>query len=308
MTGDGVNFCVYAKRATGLDLLLFDGVDDVVPGRVIQPRSAHATGPATTGTSTCRGLEAGPALRVRRRTARGRPSEGLRFDPTQAAARPVRPRRRDARPATAGVGAGRPGRRRAPPMKSVVVDTGAYDWEGDRPLGRAVARDGHLRGAPARASPPTRARASRAERRGTYAGLHREDPVPRRPRDHRRRAAAGLRSSTAWPRRPAWSTTGATSRSRSSPRTPATPAGRAARPPSTSSATWSRRSTGPGIEVILDVVYNHTAEVGADGPTFCFRGLANDDYYLLDPTTGRATSTTAGPATRSTPTARSSAG
>ena len=37
-----------------------------------------------------------------------------------------------------------------------------------------------------------------------------------------------------------------------------------------------------GIEVILDVVYNHTAEGGADGPTFCFRGLANDDYYLLD--------------------------
>ena len=38
-----------------------------------------------------------------------------------------------------------------------------------------------------------------------------------------------------------------------------------------------------GIEVILDVVYNHTAEVGANGPTFSFRGLANDDYYLLDP-------------------------
>jgi glycogen operon protein len=37
-----------------------------------------------------------------------------------------------------------------------------------------------------------------------------------------------------------------------------------------------------GLEVILDVVYNHTAEVGADGPTFGFRGLANDDYYLLD--------------------------
>ena len=38
-----------------------------------------------------------------------------------------------------------------------------------------------------------------------------------------------------------------------------------------------------GLEVILDVVYNHTAEGGADGPTTCFRGLANDDYYLLDP-------------------------
>jgi glycogen operon protein len=38
-----------------------------------------------------------------------------------------------------------------------------------------------------------------------------------------------------------------------------------------------------GIEVILDVVYNHTAEGGADGPTQSFRGLDNRAYYLLDP-------------------------
>jgi isoamylase len=37
-----------------------------------------------------------------------------------------------------------------------------------------------------------------------------------------------------------------------------------------------------GIEVILDVVYNHTAEGSHIGPTFCFRGLANDDYYILE--------------------------
>ena len=37
-----------------------------------------------------------------------------------------------------------------------------------------------------------------------------------------------------------------------------------------------------GIEVILDVVYNHTTEGGADGPTMCFRGFANDTYYILD--------------------------
>ena len=37
-----------------------------------------------------------------------------------------------------------------------------------------------------------------------------------------------------------------------------------------------------GLEVILDVVYNHTAENGPDGPTFCFRGFANEEYYLLD--------------------------
>lgn len=40
-----------------------------------------------------------------------------------------------------------------------------------------------------------------------------------------------------------------------------------------------------GIEVILDVVFNHTAEGGSDGPTLNFRGLDNTIYYLLDPDT-----------------------
>ena len=38
-----------------------------------------------------------------------------------------------------------------------------------------------------------------------------------------------------------------------------------------------------GIEVILDVVYNHTAESDATGPTVCFRGMDNAAYYRLDP-------------------------
>jgi glycogen operon protein len=36
-----------------------------------------------------------------------------------------------------------------------------------------------------------------------------------------------------------------------------------------------------GIEVILDVVYNHTAEGGEGGPTLCFRGIDNAAYYRL---------------------------
>ena len=38
-----------------------------------------------------------------------------------------------------------------------------------------------------------------------------------------------------------------------------------------------------GLGVILDVVFNHTAEGGADGPVINFKGLANDVFYLLDP-------------------------
>jgi len=38
-----------------------------------------------------------------------------------------------------------------------------------------------------------------------------------------------------------------------------------------------------GLEVILDVVFNHSAEAGSGGPTLCFRGLDNPAYYRLNP-------------------------
>ncbi|MDR0944856.1 MAG: glycogen debranching protein GlgX, partial [Bifidobacteriaceae bacterium] len=38
-----------------------------------------------------------------------------------------------------------------------------------------------------------------------------------------------------------------------------------------------------GLEVILDVVYNHTCEQGLDGPTVCWRGLDNQLWYRHDP-------------------------
>ena len=38
-----------------------------------------------------------------------------------------------------------------------------------------------------------------------------------------------------------------------------------------------------GLEVILDVVFNHTAEAGPNGPALCFRGIDNTAYYRVDP-------------------------
>ena len=38
-----------------------------------------------------------------------------------------------------------------------------------------------------------------------------------------------------------------------------------------------------GLEVILDVVFNHTAEAGPDGPALCFRGIDNLAYYRTVP-------------------------
>ena len=37
-----------------------------------------------------------------------------------------------------------------------------------------------------------------------------------------------------------------------------------------------------GIEVWIDVVYNHTSEAGEDGPTYSYRGIDNQSYYLLN--------------------------
>jgi glycogen operon protein len=42
-----------------------------------------------------------------------------------------------------------------------------------------------------------------------------------------------------------------------------------------------------GIEVILDMVFNHTGEGDERGATFCWRGFDNPTYYLLDPKTGK---------------------
>ena len=38
-----------------------------------------------------------------------------------------------------------------------------------------------------------------------------------------------------------------------------------------------------GLEVVLDVVFNHTAEAGPNGPALCFRGIDNTAYYRVDP-------------------------
>ena len=42
-----------------------------------------------------------------------------------------------------------------------------------------------------------------------------------------------------------------------------------------------------GIEVILDIVFNHTAEGDEQGPTWSFRGIDNSTYYILERGTGK---------------------
>ena len=55
-----------------------------------------------------------------------------------------------------------------------------------------------------------------------------------------------------------------------------------------------------GIEVILDVVYNHTGEGNHLGPTLCFKGFDNPLTTAAPRRSGRRTSTSPAPATAST--------
>jgi len=57
----------------------------------------------------------------------------------------------------------------------------------------------------------------------------------------------------------------------------------AARDPLGEFKTMVKRLHAAGIEVILDVVYNHTGEGDEHGPTLSFRGIDNAVYYRLDP-------------------------
>ena len=85
---------------------------------------------------------------------------------------------------------------------------------------------------------------------------------------------------TTWSTR-ACPTTGATTPSASSPPTRATPARAPAGSRSTEFKSMVKALHEADIEVILDVVYNHTAEGNENGPTISFRGIDNAAYYRL---------------------------
>lgn len=163
----GVNFNLFSRTAKGVELLLFDQEDDARPSRVIR------IDPATSRTYHYWHVFVPGVLPGRlygyRVEGPSAPERGLRFDSTKVLLDPygrgvVVPKRytreaastRDDNAATA--------------MKSVVIDPGGYDWEGDRPLERPSSRtiiyEMHVRGF-------TRHPSSGVgpETRGTYAGL-----------------------------------------------------------------------------------------------------------------------------------------
>jgi isoamylase len=164
---EGANFSVFAKHHATVQLLLFDDVDAARPSRVINldPRANrtyhywHAFVP---------GIAAGQVYAYRVAGSFD-PKRGLRFDPNKVLLDPygkciARPARRSREAAR------HPGDNAATALRNVVVDPGKYDWEGDTPLGRPFANtiiyEMHVGGFtrhPSSGVAPAR--------RGTYAGL-----------------------------------------------------------------------------------------------------------------------------------------
>ena len=165
-------------------------------------------------------------------------------------------------------------------MKSVVVDPRAYDWEGDKPLRRPSSRtiiyEMHVRGFTAIPAP-----ASTEAKRGTYAGLIEKIPylqqlgitaVELLPvfQFDAQDCPPGLVNY--WGYAPV--SFFAPHQAYSSRQDPLGPVDEF--------RDMVKALHRAGIEVILDVVFNHTAEGDHRGPTLCFRGLDNGAYYILE--------------------------
>ncbi|GAW69074.1 glycogen debranching protein [Geoanaerobacter pelophilus] len=274
----GVNFSVFARDCTGVELLLFDAADDAVPSRVItldpqQNRTYHYWHVFVPG------IGAGQLYGFRV-AGPFEPQRGRRFDSGKVLIDPY------GRAVAVPKGYCRgdaclPGDNAATAMKSVVADPRGYDWEGDLPLKRpyssTVIYEMHVAGFtkdPSSGVP--------AEKRGTYAGLVEKIPYLKDlgvtavellpvfqfdPHD----APFGLVNY--WGYSPiSFFAPHAGFSSRSEPLGPLD-----------EFRDMVKALHKAGIEVILDVVYNHTSEGDHKGPTFCFRGFANDVYYSLSP-------------------------
>jgi glycogen operon protein len=281
MHEDGVNFSLFSDHATAVELLLFDRSNQSVPTHVIRldPQVNrtyyywHVLVP---------GLGDGQIYGYRVHGPH-EPHEGHRYNPAKVLLDPY------ARAVAYG-----DNWRRAEAhgeadntysaLKSVVVDLEGYDWGDDRPLQRpmreTVLYEAHVRGLTAHPS-------ARVSNPGTYRAVIDKIPYLR---------SLGITAVELLPVQqfdPQEVT-------RNNPLTGdplcnywgyaqvaflAPHQGYACEPGGRAVVDEFRDMVkalhAAGIEVILDVVFNHTAEGDENGPTISFRGLANDAYYML---------------------------
>jgi glycogen operon protein len=273
---DGVNFSIFSRAASRIELLFFERDDDTQPVRTISLDPSlnrthhywHAFVPQARAGQIYGYRVFGPFD----------PARGFRFDASKLLLDPYG--RGVAVPKSYSREAARnEGNNIATAMKSVVVDPRSYDWEGDtalqRPSSQTIIYEMHVRGFTGHASAGLP-----DNKRGTYAGLIEKIPYLQDlgitavellpvfqfdPQD----CPPGLVNY--WGYSPV--SFFAPHHAYSSKQDPVGP--------TDEFRDMVKALHRAGIEVILDVVFNHSAEGDHDGPTLCFRGFDNAAYYIL---------------------------
>jgi isoamylase len=273
---DGVNFSVFSRDASALELLLFDEKGCSKPAQIVPIGAANRT--YHYWHVFVPGLKPGQ-LYAYRAHGPSDPAKGLRFDPSKVLLDPYgrgvfvpdNYSREAARAESDNA---------ATAMKSVVVDPCTYDWEGDqvlrRPSSETIIYEMHVRGF-------TRHPSSGVSQntRGTYLGVIEKIPylqqlgitaVELLPvfQFDAQDAPPGLLNY--WGYAPI--SFFAPHQGYSSHQGPLGPVNEF--------RDMVKALHRAGIEVILDVVFNHTTEGDHHGPTLSFRGLDNDTYYILE--------------------------
>ncbi|HEX7901445.1 MAG TPA: glycogen debranching protein GlgX [Planctomycetota bacterium] len=263
LTPGGVNFSVFSKSAEAIELCLFDVPEGRGPSSVVlldprRHRSFHYWHVFLPG------LKAGQIYGWR--TSKGGP---LLLDPYARATAVPKSYDRMAR-----------GDNAATAMKSVVADIRGYDWEGDAPLRRPFAEtiiyEMHVKGFTA--SPSSKVP---KEKRGTYAGLTAKIPYLKD------LGVTAVELMPVFQFDPYDAPPGRVNYWGYAPVSYFSPhLGYASTSDPLGALTEFRDMVKAfhraGLEVILDVVYNHTAEGDERGPTFSFKGLENAAYYILE--------------------------
>lgn len=290
--GEAVNFALFSRHASAVELLLYASPDDARHRTSIQLDPAcHRTGDIWH--VRVQGLGPGQAY-AWRVDGPNQPEEGLRYNRHKLLLCPY---------ATAMTGTGRwrfdtalgfdpessrqdlsfSGKDNEPWMARCLVTANEFDWQGDRPLrhpwAQTVIYETHVRGF-------TKHPSSGVEHPGTFRGVIEKIPYLQELgitalellpvhefNEHeltRIDPLSGERLRNYW----GYSTVAFFAPKEGY----ATQAGAQV----TEFKQMVRALHAAGIEVILDVVFNHTAEGNELGPTLSFRGIDNPIYYLLE--------------------------
>jgi len=295
VTEDGVNFAIFSRHALSVTLILFESSEQDSPYIEIPlDKKGNKTGDVW----HCRikGLKAGVCYLYRADGAY-QPEQGLRFNPRKALIDPYAKALSkledwdltkcvgyDPAAPTIDLSISREDNLLHLP-RCIVIDDNNFDWQGDSPLNYplrlSVLYETHVKGLTAHSS-------SKVEHPGTYRGVIEKIPYFKKlgvtsleflpiqefneheiPRSNPRN---GEKLTNYW----GYSTVAffAPKESYAADRTPGGQVNEF--------KLMVRELHKAGIEVILDIVFNHTAEGNEQGPTFSFRGLDNTIYYILN--------------------------